>query len=116
MALRSLGIFRPLHRRSSITIDGPFGRSATPRPQTLPKGSAVSQNNVAKEAGCEPSALRKRRYPALIAEIQRWLATNRPQAPVSERQTLLSQRKRNGSFKERIEDMKAQRDSLAFDA
>jgi predicted RNase H-like nuclease (RuvC/YqgF family) len=68
---------------------------------------------VAKEAGCDPSALRKSRYPALIAEIQRWLATNRPQAPVSERQTLLSQRKRNRSLKERIEDMKTQRDSLA---
>jgi predicted RNase H-like nuclease (RuvC/YqgF family) len=68
---------------------------------------------VAKEAGRDPSALRKNRYPALIAEIQRWLETNRPQAPVSQRQTLLSQRKRNRSLKERIEDMKAQRDSLA---
>jgi len=28
------------------------------RPQTLRKGSTVSQNNVAKEAGCDPSALR----------------------------------------------------------
>jgi hypothetical protein len=57
--------------------------------------------------------LRKGRYPALIAEIQRWLEANRPQVPVSQRQTLLSQRKRNRSLKERIEDMKAQRDSLA---
>src|ERR1700730_3231862 len=90
-----------------------FERLKKNRPQTLPKGSAVSQNNVAKEAGCDPSALRKSLYPALIAEIQRWLEANRPQAPVSQRQTLLSQRKRNRSLKERIEDMKAQRDSLA---
>ncbi len=75
--------------------------------------TAVSKAETAFCEAFDPSALRKSRYPALIAEIQRWLATNRPQAPVSERQTLLSQRKRNGSLKERIEDMKTQRDSLA---
>jgi hypothetical protein len=83
------------------------------RPETLVKNSVVSQNNVAKEAGCDPSALRKSRYPTLVAEIQRWLAINTPQTPLSSRQTLLSQRKRNRSLKERVEDMKAQRDSLA---
>jgi hypothetical protein len=75
--------------------------------------TAVSKAETAFREAFDPSALRKSRYPALIAEIQRWLATNRPQAPVSERQTLLSQRKRNRSLKERIEDMKTQRDSLA---
>jgi predicted RNase H-like nuclease (RuvC/YqgF family) len=90
-----------------------FDRLKQNRPETLAKGSAVSQNNVAKKAGCDASALRKSRYPALVAEIQRWLETNRPEAPLSQRQTLLSQRKRNRSLKQRIEDMKAQRDSLA---
>ena len=75
--------------------------------------TAVSKAETAFREAFDPSALRKSRYPALIAEIQRWLATNRPQAPVSERQTLLSKRKRNRSLKERIEDMKTQRDSLA---
>lgn len=40
----------------------------------LPLGSPVSQNNIAKEAGKDPSALRKSRYPVLIAEIQAWVA------------------------------------------
>lgn len=40
---------------------------------TLPRGTPVSQNNVAKEAGADPSALRKSRYPALIREIQAWV-------------------------------------------
>jgi hypothetical protein len=90
-----------------------FERLQRNRPETLVKNSVVSQNNVAKEAGCDPSALRKSRYPTLVAEIQLWLETNRPQAPLSSRQTLISQRKRNRSLKERIGDMKAQRDSLA---
>lgn len=42
-------------------------------PQVLPKGAQVSQNNVAKEAGADPSALRKVRYPALIREIQAYV-------------------------------------------
>jgi hypothetical protein len=74
--------------------------------------TALSKAETAFREAFDPSALRKSRYPALIAEIQRWLATNRPQTPVSERQTLLSQRKRNRSLNERIEDMKTQRDSL----
>lgn len=42
----------------------------------LPPGSPVSQNNVAKEAGRDPSALRKSRYPKLIADIQAWVASD----------------------------------------
>lgn len=47
-----------------------FTRLKEGRPLVLPKGTLVSQNNVAKEAGADPSALRKSRYPALIREIQ----------------------------------------------
>src|ERR1700730_8529773 len=79
-----------------------FERLKRNRPETLVKNSVVSQNNGAKEAGCDPSALRKSRYPTLVAEIQLWLETNRPQAPLSSRQTLISQRKRKRSLKERI--------------
>jgi hypothetical protein len=50
-----------------------FERLKEGRPQILAVGTAVSQNNVAKEAGADPSALRKSRYPALIREIQAWV-------------------------------------------
>lgn len=50
-----------------------FERLKEGKPITLPKGTPVSQNNVAKEAGADPSALRKSRYPALIREIQAWV-------------------------------------------
>lgn len=42
----------------------------------LPPGSPVSQNNVAREAGKDPSALRKSRYPKLIADIQAWIVVH----------------------------------------
>lgn len=37
----------------------------------ISKNSLVSQNNVVREAGCDPSALKKSRHPVLI-EIQEW--------------------------------------------
>ncbi|MDR6679509.1 hypothetical protein [Pseudomonas oryzihabitans] len=43
-------------------------------PVVLEIGAPVTQNNVAKEAGRDPSALRKDRYPDLIEEIQAWIA------------------------------------------
>lgn len=47
-----------------------FRRLKEGAPQVLEKGALPSQNNVAKEAGKHPSALRKERYPELVAEIQ----------------------------------------------
>jgi chromosome segregation ATPase len=53
-----------------------FERLKEYRPNVLPSGTPVSQNNVAKEAGTDPTALRKARYPALIREIQAWVELN----------------------------------------
>jgi small-conductance mechanosensitive channel len=90
-----------------------FERLKANKPTTLPKGTPVSQNNVAKEAGTDPSALRKSRFPSLIAEIQRYLATSPPAAAPSKRQALLSQRNRNRTLKEQLADAAKQRDMLA---
>lgn len=51
-----------------------FERLKSGCPELLPPGSLVSQNNVALEAGCTPSALRKERFPTLVSDIQRHLA------------------------------------------
>ena len=50
-----------------------FERLKSNKPERLPKGTPVSQNNVAKEAGSDPSALKKARFPLLIAEIQKYV-------------------------------------------
>lgn len=87
-----------------------FERLKQGKPNHLPKGTLISQNNVAKEAGCVPSALRKSRFPSLIAEIQRWVKVHSSTTSPSPRQSMLAQRKRNQSLKDRIETLKAERD------
>jgi hypothetical protein len=82
-------------------------------PNLLPKGTHVSQNNVAKEAGCDPSALRKSRFPLLVIAIQEWVEAHKVEQPPSERQRLLKQRRKNRDTRETIADLKKQRDVAA---
>ena len=43
-----------------------FERLKVNRPKALPKDTLVSQNNVAQEASCDLTALRKSRFPTLV--------------------------------------------------
>ena len=45
-----------------------FERLKVGKPDILPKGTPLSQNNVAKEAGVDPSALRRARCSGLIQQ------------------------------------------------
>ncbi len=87
-----------------------FERLKAGSPQNLPVGTPVSQNNVAKEAGCDPSALRKARFPELVEDIQAFLATQSRVRPTSERQRLLKARQVSRSKTETIASLKLQRD------
>lgn len=87
-----------------------FERLKAGKPERLPEGTLVSQNNVAKEADCDPSALRKTRFPSLIAEIQQYVESHKGEAPESKRQRILKQRRRNRETRETIFDLKQQRD------
>ncbi|HCF9437852.1 hypothetical protein ACLHS5_33945 [Pseudomonas aeruginosa] len=87
-----------------------FERLKRNEPEILESGSFVSQNNVAKEAGCDPSAFRKSRYPELIAEVQQWVEVNSHKKETSTRQVLLAQRKKNRTAKETMLEIKAERD------
>jgi hypothetical protein len=89
-----------------------FERLKWGKPERMPKGTRVSQNNVAKEAGRDPSALRKARFPSLIAEIQRWVKENPVDAPLSRRQILLAKRRQNRDLRKTIQEVSAERDSL----
>lgn len=82
-------------------------------PHVLPKGTPVSQNNVAKEAGCDPSALRKARFPLLVLSIQEWVESRKGDQQPSERQRLLKQRSKNRDMRSTIADLKRQRDIAA---
>lgn len=88
-----------------------FERLKRNKPQLLPKGAPVSQNNVAKEAGVTPSALRRSRFPALVAEIQRWIeGEGNGGAKESPRQKSLAQRTRNRDLRERIAEAEKRTD------
>jgi len=82
-------------------------------PLVLPKGTPVTQNNVAREAGRDPSALKKARYPSLVIAIQEWVASHKNDQQPSKRQLLLKQRGKNRTLKETIDDLKKQRDIAA---
>ncbi|VVQ17320.1 hypothetical protein PS938_04402 [Pseudomonas fluorescens] len=90
-----------------------FERLKNDEPQRLPKGTPISQNNIAKEAGSDPSALKKSRFPTLIAEIQKYVDDHIDSRPESAHQVRVSARKKNRSLRERMDAIAQQRDHLA---
>lgn len=88
-----------------------FERLKSDAPDRLPPGTPVSQNNVAKEAGCDQSALKKNRFPTLVSEIQHWVHSHKEDRQPSARQQILKQRKRNRDVRETVADFKRQRDA-----
>jgi hypothetical protein len=96
--------------RAEKSFRDAFDRLKRNEPEVLPKGTRVSQNNVAKEASCDPSALKKSRYLSLVTEIQRWNEQITVAAEKSPRQAALAQRAHNRSLRGKIEALKAQRD------
>lgn len=89
-----------------------FERLKSNKPVRLPRGTPVSQNNVAKEAGRDPSALRKSRYPKLIRAIQKWIEGNgsSPRNRASSASLLKGARDKNRQLKERNDELTRQRD------
>lgn len=86
-----------------------FERLKADKPEVIKPGTPVSQNNVAKEAGCDPSALRKTRFPSLIREIQAYVEISQQERP-SNRQVQIKQRKTRATLKDRLIEVAAQRD------
>lgn len=88
-----------------------FERLKVGKPELLPKGTPVTQNNVAKEAGVNPSALRRSRYPDLVDKIQSWIDENKDNSSQqSTRQKSLAKTAKNRSLKQQLDDIKAQND------
>nr|WP_260677036.1 hypothetical protein [Pseudomonas syringae] len=90
-----------------------FERLKKNKPERLPKDTLISQNNVAREAGSDPSALKKTRFPLLVAEIQKYVEEQAQERPQSVRQVSLLARKKNRGLRERIGELTQQRDHLA---
>jgi hypothetical protein len=87
-----------------------FERLKLNTPNILPIGSIVTQNNIAREAGVDPSALKKNRFPFLIEEIQNWLISHKQLPPLSQRQQKISHRSKLRSIRQKLEAVIIQRD------
>jgi len=86
-----------------------FERLKENKPINVPVGSKVSQNNVAKEAGKHPTALKTDRYPLLIMEIQAYIESLKEKAV--ERRKASDNRSRTD--KQKLRDYKKQVDKMA---
>lgn len=87
-----------------------FERLKADKPNVVSAGTQVSQNNVAKEAGCDPSALRKTRFPSLVREIQAYVEINEQERP-SKRKEKIKRREARAELVDRLKQVSAQRDS-----
>lgn len=97
--------------KAELKFRDAFERLKLGKPDIVPKGTQLSQNNVAKEAGVDPSALRRTRFPELVSEIQDWIEAHKAdQNQKSPRQMMLGQRSRNRDIKEKNKDLDVQRD------
>jgi hypothetical protein len=87
-----------------------FQRLKDGKPTRVPRGTPVTQNMVAKEAGREPPAFKKSRYPELIAEIQKYVAARQEASDEPAVQVPATERRPKRSMEEKYRDMKSQRD------
>lgn len=87
-----------------------FERLKAGEPKVLPQGSPVTQNNVAREAGRDPSALKKARYPTLIGEIQAYVDLHKGNEQAAGKRDKKHRAKR--SMEERLNAAIRQRDEV----
>lgn len=97
--------------RAEATFSAAFERLKSNTPQRLPVGTPVSQNNVAREAGLDPSALKKARFPQLVEDIQAWVAAAPIGPAASQRSRDQMRRRKNRSLRERLQAAEQQRDN-----
>jgi hypothetical protein len=110
--LHTLSSERSKRPSAEVRFRAAFERLKVNSPERLLWGTPVSQNNVAKEAGCDPSALKKSRFPTLVAEIQHWVESHQEDRQPSARKQLQKKQMRNRSARETVADFRRQRDAV----
>ena len=85
-----------------------FERLKADEPKLLKLGTPVTQNNVAREAGCDPSALKKTRFPVLIRQIQAYIELHQDDHHSTGKKP--KKRTANRTMQKRLEDAIRQRD------
>ena len=82
----------------------------------------VTQNNVAREAGRDPSALKKNRYPLLVLEIQAFVkaqedkartrSSSRDNRTRSDKEKIKALRKQNGALESMLHFLREENNAL----
>ena len=111
----------PGNRRAAGTKLGPaesrfraaLSRIVAGSTERIEEGSQITQNNVAREAGVYPSALRSSRYPQLVRDIQQAAVSQNDARKHSSSPLARPHGKERRSEKQRYLDMKNQRDQAA---
>jgi hypothetical protein len=88
-----------------------FDRLKRNEPLVLECGVPVTQNNVAREAGKDPSALKKSRFPLLVRDIQNWCLSKAPATAKSQIEKTSEKKGRKRSEREMLQDLRVQRDT-----
>lgn len=88
-----------------------FERLKSGNPTVLKPGILITQNNIAREAGCDPSALKKARFPAFIREIQAYIELHSGEEDSANQKTK-QKRAKNRSIQERCANAERQRDKV----
>lgn len=85
-----------------------FERLKQNKPVNIPLGSPITQNNIAREAGRDPSALRAERYPELLQKIQTYIHSSKEQTERNGK----SSKNRSRNIEKRLRDCMKQREQL----
>ena len=96
--------------KAEILFREAFERLKANAPINVSQKTKISQNNVAKDSGKHPTALKKERYPSLVLEIQDHLKQQGIDSDIIEKKKLLRKQR---TLKERLDDSKNQRDKLS---
>lgn len=87
-----------------------FERLKANNPTVLPHNTEVTQNNVAREAERDPSALKKERFPVLVGEIQAYVLLHEDEDK-AKREKALKKKRANRTLAEQLSDTIQQRDA-----
>lgn len=99
----------PNRKPAAVLFREAFERLKSNKPINLPAGTPVTQNNVAREAGRDPSALRAERYPELLQQIQSYILSRKEDVTDSKK----APNNRSRKLEQRLNDCRKQRDRLS---
>lgn len=97
--------------RAELNFREAFERLKAGKTHIVPKGTRMSRRAVEREAGVTKGGLRPERFPRLCVEIDEWIDQHKDDpSQKSGRQKNLAERNARRAVRDRMEEMRVQRD------